>query len=96
MGRSAQGISPFIVQSDVSNLWLQTVDGPVTNLDPMNPIATVVMIKPMQFSLTEYISYDLVASEKGPSSSVLFDIKVCPRFQKPLAIGSWWCLAWGS
>jgi hypothetical protein len=71
---------------------MQTVDSPLTVAasNPVNPLATMVIIKPMHFSLTEYISYDVGAvSDKGSSHlSDLWDIKVCFAFRKSLVFRS--------
>lgn len=67
---------------------MQTIDRPlkIAGSSPVNPLATMVMIKPMHLSLAEYISYDVaIVSDKGSShQSDLLDIKVCYGFQKSL------------
>lgn len=96
MGRSVQSIFPFSLslpsKPNLSDPRMQTVDGPLTvaAFNPVNPLATMVMIKPLHFSLTEYISYDVaVVSDKGPSHQCdLLDIKVCYPFRKSLVFGS--------
>lgn len=74
----------------ISDPCMQTVDSPLTVAasNPVNPLATMVMIKPMHFSLTEYISYDVgVVSDKGSGHlSDLWDIKVCFAFRKSLVL----------
>jgi len=95
VGRSVQGIFSFLkfaVQPNLSDPCMQTVDGPLTVAvsNPVNPLATMVIIKPMHFSLTEYISYDVdVVLDKGSSHlSDLWDIKVCFAFRKSLVFRS--------
>jgi len=66
---------------------MQTVDSPLTAAasNPVNPLLTMVMIKPMHLSLTEYISYDVaVNSDKG--SSHASDIKVCYAFRTVISL----------
>jgi len=81
--------SEFAVQPNLSDPRMQTVDGPLTAAasSPVNPLATMVMIKPMHFSLTEYISYDVgVSSGKRSSPSDLLDIKVCYAFRNVISL----------
>ncbi|KIM41864.1 hypothetical protein M413DRAFT_27427 [Hebeloma cylindrosporum] len=73
------------VPGSLTGVWEgvhRTVDSPLaaTACSPVNPLVTMVIIKPMHFSLTEYISDDLsVGPDKGSGYlSDLLDIKRGP------------------